>query len=92
MKKWEAKFGNVTEVEVERETAACAWIEGRRRKKDEGWRPLFDSAADAWAHIREEAEGEVAERRKNLEYAEAQLRTVLMRTPLEFLPKSVAPK
>ncbi len=64
--KYEACFGSVSAVEVERETAESVWIGGRRRAKDSSWRPLFDSAEAAWESLVYDAERSVEAAETNL--------------------------
>ena len=71
--KYEACFREVKAVEVERETDASVWIDGRRKSKDSTWRPLFDTPAQAWDWIIEREMAEVESAERSLKYRKEQL-------------------
>ena len=73
MTKYEAMFGNVRPVEIERENDKSVWIDGHRRLKDSSWQPLFDTPEQAWDHVVAVREQDVKDAEKILEYRRASL-------------------
>lgn len=72
--KYEAVFGNVRPVVIERETADSVWIKGRRRAKDSTWQPLFDTEGEAWSHVLEKAQRAVEAAESAVRYEQDNLR------------------
>jgi hypothetical protein len=82
--KYQAMFGDVKPVEIDKETDSSVWIGGRRRTKDSGWRPLFDTEREAWQHCIAESIGNVEAAEKSVAYRTEQHNNLLRRVPSEF--------
>jgi hypothetical protein len=63
----------IESVEVEKETEASIWIEGKRNAKKTEYHNYFDTWADAKRHLLTVAEKKVAGIRLNLERANGEL-------------------
>lgn len=82
---YEACFGKVTPVEVERESKKCVWINGVRRERESNWRPLFDTEKEAWRYLIAKYEAAVVVAKNRVEDAERERGKLMMRIPFETL-------
>ena len=72
----------IVPVEVERETDACIWINGRRSLKSSSYESYYNSWEDARLAIQTQAEGEIARLQDRLRQYEDALREIKnMRDP-----------
>jgi len=67
----------VSPVQVERSTAACVWIQGRRVKRiTPAWRCYFPTSAEAWDHIEAKASTKVEHAKITLQRCRSELRQI----------------
>lgn len=71
--KYKTRWDKIEPVEVERETANCVWVKGRRAAKASSWDSYYDSWAEAHARLVVEQEEAVASLRRQLEAANGKL-------------------
>ena len=69
-------YPKIIEVEVERQSEKCVWINGRRNLKVSEYMRYHETWEDAWSFLMKAARRKVDSARGNLERAEKNLKAI----------------
>ena len=61
---------NIAEVEVERETKKCIWIDGRKCNKKSDWKCYVKTREEALDLIREAIENNISKQEETIKYSQ----------------------
>lgn len=71
--KFKTSWNRIERIEIERESASCVWVNGRKRAKHTSWESYFNSFEEAKASLVQEAEEEVESAKADLQRARSKL-------------------